>query len=123
MRERLLRSRAAIEFYERTGLRAWAFKNRRLQVIAWAVHVGARPPRFYRVKPRLAFLHLNVAKDRPVMSAPPFLFLWQDAGGQRALKRGPRDMPEPDLQHWALLYNDCLAETDPLKLQISCCGA
>ena len=27
-------------------------------------------------------------------------------------------MPEPDLQHWALLYNDCLAETDPLKLQI-----
>jgi hypothetical protein len=26
-------------------------------------------------------------------------------------------MPEPDLQYWALLYNDCLAETDPLKLR------
>lgn len=26
-------------------------------------------------------------------------------------------MPEPDLQYWALLYNDCLAETDPVKLQ------
>jgi hypothetical protein len=26
-------------------------------------------------------------------------------------------MPEPDLQRWALLYSDCLAETDPLKLQ------
>jgi hypothetical protein len=30
---------------------------------------------------------------------------------------GPRIMPEPDLQLWALLYSDCLAETDPLKLQ------
>jgi len=26
-------------------------------------------------------------------------------------------MQEADLQHWALLYNNCLAETDPLKLQ------
>ena len=26
-------------------------------------------------------------------------------------------MPEPSLQYWALLYNDCLAETEPLKLR------
>ena len=26
-------------------------------------------------------------------------------------------MPEPNIQYWALLYNDCLAETEPLKLQ------
>jgi hypothetical protein len=27
------------------------------------------------------------------------------------------DKPESNLEYWALLYKDCLAEADPLKLQ------
>jgi hypothetical protein len=27
------------------------------------------------------------------------------------------DKPESNLEYWALLYNDCLVETDPLKLE------
>ena len=48
---------------------------------------------------------------------PVLCFLWRDAGGQRAINGGRANMPEPHLQHWALLYNDCLAETDPSKLR------